>query len=284
LPKPASKPYNAALLPNYVAPAMLVYPHIDPIAFSIGPVSVRWYGIMYLLSYLFAWRLALLRGRQTWSEEALESLLFALFVGLIIGARLGQVLFYAPGYYFAHPSEILQVWKGGMSFHGGFLGILLASLLWARKYGKSWLHVTDFIAPLAPLGLMLGRIGNFINGEIVGRVADPSLPWAMVFPHVDRLPRHPVQIYHATLEGLALFILLWLYSRKPHPTGAVSGAFLLGYGLFRSAVEFFREPDAGIFGLSYTVSMGQWLSIPMIVAGGFMLWRCRNRPTDKETR
>ncbi|MDR3056395.1 MAG: prolipoprotein diacylglyceryl transferase [Zoogloeaceae bacterium] len=255
---------------------MLTYPHIDPIAFSIDifsiHLSVRWYGIMYLLSYLFAWQLARLRGRLTWGEEALENLLFALFVGLVVGGRLGQVLFYAPGYYFAHPLEILQIWKGGMSFHGGFLGVLLASLLWAHRHGKRWLEVTDFIAPLAPLGLMLGRIGNFINGEIVGRVADPSLPWAMVFPHVDALPRHPVQIYHAALEGLALFVILWLYSKKPRPTGVVSGAFLAGYGVFRSTVEFFREPDAGIFGLSYTISMGQWLSIPMILAGAGMLW------------
>ncbi|MDR1890343.1 MAG: prolipoprotein diacylglyceryl transferase [Zoogloeaceae bacterium] len=251
---------------------MLIYPHIDPIAFSIGKLSVRWYGIMYLLAYLFAWQLARLRGRQNWGEEALESLLFTLFIGLIVGGRLGQVLFYMPDYYFAHPLEVFKIWKGGMSFHGGFLGILFATFFWARMRGKHWLQVTDFIAPLAPLGLMLGRIGNFINGEIVGRVADPALPWAMVFPHVDALPRHPVQLYHAALEGLTLFVILWLYSRKPRPTGMVSGAFLLGYGLFRAATEFFREPDEGIFGFSYTVSMGQWLSIPMILAGVWMLW------------
>jgi phosphatidylglycerol:prolipoprotein diacylglycerol transferase len=256
---------------------MLIYPNIDPIIFSIGGFSVRWYGVMYLLSYLFAWWLAWLRGRRDWGEETLESLLFALFVGLVIGGRLGQALFYAPDYYFAHPVEIFKLWKGGMSFHGGFLGVLVASAFWARRHGRGWLQVTDFIAPLAPIGLMLGRVGNFINGEIWGRVAHPELPWAMVFPHVDALPRHPVQLYHAALEGLALFILLWLYSRKPRPTGAVSGAFLLGYGVFRSAVEFFREPDAGIFGLSYTVSMGQWLSLPMIAAGAFMLWRCKKR-------
>ena len=251
---------------------MLIYPHIDPIAFSLGALSVRWYGIMYLLAYLFAWQLARLRGRRTWGEEAIESLLFWLFIGLVVGGRLGQVLFYAPAYYFAHPLDIPKIWLGGMSFHGGFLGVLLASALWARRYGKRWLEVTDFVAPFAPLGLMLGRIGNFINGEIVGRVADAALPWSMVFPHIDTLPRHPVQLYHAALEGLTLFILLWLFSRKPRPTGVVSGAFLLGYGIFRSLVEFFREPDAGIFGQSYTVSMGQWLSIPMILAGVGMLW------------
>ncbi|MDR1349810.1 MAG: prolipoprotein diacylglyceryl transferase [Zoogloeaceae bacterium] len=254
---------------------MLIYPDIDPVAFSLGKFSVRWYGVMYLASYCLAWQLARLRGRQSWGEEALESLLFSLFIGLVVGGRLGQALFYAPEYYLANPLEILEVWKGGMSFHGGLVGALLAALLWAKRHGKGWLEVSDFVAPLVPVGLLLGRIGNFINGEIWGRVADPSLPWAMIFPHVDRLPRHPVQLYHAALEGLALFVLLWIYSRKPRPAGAVSGAFLLGYGVFRCGVEFFREPDMGIFGFSYTISMGQWLSLPMIAAGLWLLWRAR---------
>lgn len=252
---------------------MLIYPDIDPVAFSVGEFSIRWYGVMYLASYLLALWLARLRGRQGWGVETLESLMFTLFIGLVIGGRLGQVLFYAPEYYFANPLDILQIWKGGMSFHGGLVGVLLAALFWARRHGRGWLEVGDFVAPLAPMGLLLGRIGNFINGEIWGRVADPALPWAMIFPHVDRLPRHPVQLYHAAMEGLALFVILWMYSRKPRPTGAVSGAFLLGYGVFRALVEFFREPDAGIFGFSYTISMGQWLSLPMIIAGLFLLWR-----------
>jgi phosphatidylglycerol:prolipoprotein diacylglycerol transferase len=251
---------------------MLIYPAPDPVALSLGPLSIRWYGIMYLLAFLCAWGLVFLRGRRE-DMAAADDLLFYAFMGIVIGGRLGQVVFYDPGYYFYHPLEILAVWKGGMSFHGGFLGVLLAMRLWARKYGKTWLESTDFIAPLTPLGLMFGRIGNFINGEIWGRVANPDLPWAMVFPHVDDLPRHPVQLYHASLEGLALFFILWFYSGKKRPEGAVSGAFLLGYGVFRSLVEFFREPDHGIFGQSYTVSMGQWLSLPMIALGIFLLWR-----------
>ncbi|MDR3158017.1 MAG: prolipoprotein diacylglyceryl transferase [Zoogloeaceae bacterium] len=254
---------------------MLIYPDIDPVVFSVGEFSIRWYGVMYLASYMLAWQLARLRGRQGWGEEALESLLFTLFVGLIVGGRLGQALFYMPEYYLVHPREILEIWKGGMSFHGGLVGTLLAALLWAKWHDRSWLEVGDFVAPLAPVGLLLGRIGNFINGEIWGRIADPSLPWAMVFPHVDRLPRHPAQLYHAALEGLLLFVLLWVYSNKPRPVGAVSGAFLLGYGVFRCIVEFFREPDAGIFGFSYTISMGQWLSLPMIAAGLLLLWRAK---------
>jgi phosphatidylglycerol:prolipoprotein diacylglycerol transferase len=224
---------------------------------------------MYLAAFLIALRLA--RERWQGAPEALDDLLFYGFLGIVIGGRLGEVLFYAPGAYWAHPQEILAIWKGGMSFHGGFLGVLAAAWAWTRKYRQNWLDTTDFIAPLAPIGLMLGRLGNFINGEIWGRVADPALPWSMVFPHVDTLPRHPAQLYHASLEGLTLFVLLWIYSGKKRPRGAVSGCFLLGYGLFRSLTEFFREPDAGIFGLSYTVSMGQWLSLPMIIGGAALI-------------
>jgi phosphatidylglycerol:prolipoprotein diacylglycerol transferase len=165
-----------------------------------------------------------------------------------------------------------------MSFHGGFLGVLLAMAFYVRQSGRAWLDVTDFIAPLTPLGLAAGRIGNFINGELWGRMADPSLPWAMVFPHVDFLPRHPSQLYQAALEGVALFALLWGYSRKERPRGAVSAAFLTGYGAFRFIAEYFRTPDAGIFGRSEVVSMGQWLSLPMIAAGLAMFaWACRRR-------
>jgi phosphatidylglycerol:prolipoprotein diacylglycerol transferase len=197
----------------------------------------------------------------------LDDLLFYGVIGVIVGARLGEALFYEPAHYLRNPLEILAVWHGGMSFHGGFLGVLLAIALYVRKTGRAWLDVTDFIAPLTPLGLAAGRIGNFINGELWGRAADPSLPWAMVFPHVDLLPRHPSQLYQAALEGVSLFVLLWLYSRKERPRGAVSAAFLTGYGAFRFAAEYFRTPDAGIFGRSEVVSMGQWLSLPMIAAG-----------------
>ncbi|MDR3222041.1 MAG: prolipoprotein diacylglyceryl transferase [Candidatus Accumulibacter sp.] len=264
---------------------MLVYPRIDPVALEIGPLAVRWYGLMYLAAFTQVWCLGRRRiltqpqfARANWTVEELEDLLFYGVIGVIFGGRLGEIVFYQPAYYLQHPLEIFAVWRGGMSFHGGFLGVLLAMALYVRKSGRNWLGVTDFIAPLTPLGLAAGRIGNFINGELWGRVADPSLPWAMVFPHVDPLPRHPSQLYQAALEGIALFVVLWLYSRKEKPRGAVSAMFLLGYGVFRFAAEYFRTPDTGIFGRSDVVSMGQWLSLPMILAGGVMLaWAFRRR-------
>lgn len=254
---------------------MLIHPQFDPIAISLGPLAIRWYGLMYLVAFLQFWWLARLRiaarPETKWTTTQLDDLLFYGAMGIILGGRLGEILFYQPGYYLSHLSEIIAIWKGGMSFHGGFAGLLIAMFLWTRKHQRNWLDTTDFIAPLVPLGLMAGRIGNFINGELWGRIADPTLPWAMVFPHVDKLPRHPSQLYHAGLEGLALFVILWLYSRHPRPRGAVSGLFLIGYGFFRFIVEYFREPDIGIFGHSYTVSMGQWLSLPMILAGILLL-------------
>jgi phosphatidylglycerol---prolipoprotein diacylglyceryl transferase len=262
---------------------MLLHPEFDPVAFSLGPLSVRWYGLMYLLAFVQF----ILLGRKRIKArpnfinlEQLDDLLFYGMLGVIIGGRLGQVFFYEPAYFLAHPLEIFAVWKGGMSFHGGFLGVLFGSLLWARKNNLSWLDVTDFIAPLAPLGLAAGRVGNFINGELWGRVTDASLPWAMIFPQSgDMQPRHPSQLYHVGLEGIALFIILWLYTSKPKPRGAASGAFLTGYGSFRFITEFFREPDAGIFGQSYSISMGQWLSLPMVLIGLLLLTLAyRKRP------
>ncbi|MFT3962619.1 prolipoprotein diacylglyceryl transferase [Propionivibrio sp.] len=264
---------------------MLIYPKIDPVALQIGPLAVRWYGLMYLAAFFQFWWLGRRRiltqpwlAKAGWSVPELDDLLFFGVLGVIVGGRLGEVLFYQPDYYLRHPLEIFAVWHGGMSFHGGFLGVLLAMALYVRKTGRNWLDVTDFIAPLVPLGLAAGRLGNFINGELWGRVADSSLPWAMVFPHVDLLPRHPSQLYQAGLEGVALFVVLWLYSRRERPRGAVSGAFLTGYGVFRFVAEYFRTPDAGIFGQSDVVSMGQWLSLPMILAGVAMLaWAGRRR-------
>ncbi len=254
---------------------MLLHPQFDPVAFSLGPLAVRWYGLMYLLAFaqfLLLGRWLIRRRQAALTVEQLDDLLFYGMLGVIVGGRLGQALFYEPGYYFAHPLEIIAVWKGGMSFHGGFLGVLAAMALWAKKHGKAWLDVTDFIAPLVPLGLAAGRLGNFINGELWGRVADPALPWAMVFPQAGDLEaRHPSQLYHIGLEGFALFAILWLYRRQSRPRGAVSGVFLIGYGAFRFITEYFREPDHGIFGQSYTVSMGQWLSLPMIAAGLLLL-------------
>ncbi|MDO8346989.1 MAG: prolipoprotein diacylglyceryl transferase [Rugosibacter sp.] len=256
---------------------MLIHPQFDPIALHLGPLAVRWYGLMYLAGFLAFLGLGKRRAaRQSWHgmrATDVDDLLFYGALGVVLGGRLGQVLFYEPGYYFSHPFEILAVWKGGMSFHGGFLGVLLAMALWARKSGKSFFQVTDFIAPLVPLGLMAGRIGNFINGELWGRVADAALPWAMIFPQVDALPRHPSPLYQAAGEGALLFVMLWIYSARQRSPGAVSGAFLVGYGVLRSAAEFFREPDAGVFGFSYTVSMGQWLSLPMVVLGLWLLLR-----------
>ena len=254
---------------------MLLHPQFDPVAFSLGPLAVRWYGLMYLAAFvqfilLGRYRIRARPGFLT--TEQLDDLLFYGMLGVILGGRLGQVLFYEPTYFLSHPLEILAVWKGGMSFHGGFLGVLLAMALWTRKHQFAWFDIMDFVAPLVPLGLAAGRVGNFINGELWGRVADPSLPWAMAFPQAgDMQPRHPSQLYHVGLEGIALFVILWLYSSTLRPRGAVSGVFLIGYGIFRFITEFFREPDAGIFGQSYTISMGQWLSLPMILVGVLLL-------------
>ena len=260
---------------------MLVHPQFDPVAISLGPLAVRWYGLMYLIGFLLFVVLGRSRVRRFpergFSAQSLDDMLFYGVLGVILGGRLGQVIFYEPGYYIQHPLEILAVWKGGMSFHGGFLGVLAAMLLYGRKTGKTFFEVTDFIAPLVPLGLAAGRIGNFVNGELWGRVTDAALPWAMVFPQVDAQPRHPSQLYQFGLEGLCLFALLWWYSARPRPRGAVSGMFLIGYGVFRFIAEYFREPDAGIFGFSYAVSMGQWLSLPMIAIGVFLLARGRKQ-------
>ncbi len=254
---------------------MLIHPQFDPVAVHLGPLVIRWYGLMYLAGFVLFLVLGRYRAKKFpargFTATDLDDLLFYGVLGVVIGGRLGQVLFYEPGYYFSHPFEIIAVWKGGMSFHGGFLGVLAAMAWFGHQTGRSFFQVTDFIAPLVPTGLAAGRIGNFINGELWGRVADPSLPWAMVFPQVDNLPRHPSQLYQTGMEGLLLFVILWWYSAKPRPVSAVSGVFLIGYGSFRFIAEYFREPDAGIFGQSYFISMGQWLSLPMVAVGLVMI-------------
>ena len=261
---------------------MLIHPQFDPVALHLGPLSVRWYGLMYLLAFVIVLMLGRYRIRTqpwlSWTNRDLDDILFLGVLGAVLGGRLGYVLFYKCSEYLYDPVRILFLWEGGMSFHGGFLGVLAAMLWFARSRHKSWLAVTDFIAPLIPLGLGAGRIGNFINAELWGRPA--NVPWAMVFPHVDNLPRHPSQLYEFILEGLVLFALLWWFSRRWRPVGAVSGVFLIGYGTLRFLVEFTREPDGFLGLLALGLSMGQWLSLPMVIAGIVLLaWSNRRRST-----
>ncbi|CAG0948981.1 Phosphatidylglycerol--prolipoprotein diacylglyceryl transferase [Methylophilaceae bacterium] len=252
---------------------MFTHPQFDPIAIQIGPLAIHWYGLMYLIGFLSVLWLGKYRAKHRpeagWKASEIDDILFYGALGVIIGGRLGYVIFYQPGYYLSHPVEIAYLWQGGMSFHGGFLGVLAAMVFFARKTGKRWLAVMDFVAPLVPIGLGAGRLGNFINGELWGRTTDAA--WGMVFPQVDNLARHPSQLYQFALEGIVLFILLWWYSSKPRPVGAVSGLFLIGYGSFRFLVEFTREPDSFLGLLALNLSMGQWLSLPMIAAGIWMM-------------
>ena len=257
---------------------MPVHPQFDPIALQLGPLAVRWYGLMYLVGFALvwfvgSWRIAKRPG-GVWTTKDLGDALFYGILGTIIGGRFGYVLFYKFGDFLSEPWRIFFVWEGGMSFHGGLLGVILALWLYARSRGQDWLAVTDFIAPLVPLGLGAGRLGNFINAELWGRPAD--VPWAMIFPNVDGVPRHPSQLYEFALEGIALFVLLWWFSSKPRPRAAVSALFLIGYGLIRFGVEYTREPDRHLGVLAFGFSMGQWLSLPMIVTGvGLLAWSYR---------
>lgn len=252
---------------------MLIHPLPDPIAITLGPFAVRWYGLMYLLAFVSFMALGRIRTRQPhmtaagWRNEDVDDMLFYGVLGVVIGGRLGEVLFYHPAFYLANPAEIIAVWKGGMSFHGGFLGVMAAMWLWSRKHGRQLMATMDFIAPLVPLGYAAGRIGNFINAELPGRVADAGLPWAMIWPNVDSLPRHPSPIYQALVDGLLLFIVLWLYARKSRPLMAVSGVFAAGYGCARFFTEVFRIPDYEVQLGSLTLSAGQLLSLPMIALG-----------------
>ena len=259
---------------------MLTHPQFDPIALSLGPLAIRWYGLMYVVAFAIFVLLGRLRVKQGLSRgltaNDIDDLLVWGVAGVILGGRIGYVLFYKAGYYAFHPLEIFAIWQGGMSFHGGFLGVLIAMWLYSRRRKIGWLDLMDVIAPLVPLGLASGRLGNFINGELPGRATD--LPWGMWFPQVDRTPlaRHPSQLYQFALEGVLLFVLLWLFSKKPRPVGAVTALFLIGYGVLRFVAEFARAPDdfLGLLALGFT--MGQWLSVPMVLAGvAMMAWAYR---------
>ena len=258
---------------------MLIYPAIDPVAVRLGPLSIHWYGLMYIVGFGCAWWLgrkhATRSGIQL-THEQVADVIFWGAIGAILGGRLGYILFYDLPIYLADPISMIQVWRGGMSFHGGLLGVLLAIWFYQHRHQIGFFRLTDFIAPLVPIGLGAGRIGNFINGELFGRPTD--LPWAMAFPHGGPLPRHPSQLYEATREGLVLFAILWFYSRKPRPVMAVSGMFLAWYGIFRFSVELVREPDPQLGYLAWNwLTMGQVLSLPMALVGIGMLWWAYHR-------
>ena len=262
---------------------MWVHPQFDPIAIKLGPLAIHWYGLTYLAAFgMFLW-LANLRVAQRqfaetgWSRKDVDDILFFGVLGVVLGGRLGYVLFYKPEYYAHNLLEVFAVWKGGMAFHGGLLGVIVAMAIFAKLRGRQFFEVTDLIAPCVPTGLAAGRIGNFINGELWGRVADPSLPWAMVFPQSGSpLSRHPSQVYQFFGEGLLLFVLLWFYARQPRKTGQVSGMFLIGYGVFRFIAEYFREPDDFLGLRALGLSQGQWLCVPMVLAG-VVIWRWASR-------
>jgi phosphatidylglycerol:prolipoprotein diacylglycerol transferase len=259
---------------------MLAYPAIDPIAFYLGPWPVRWYGLTYVAAFFTFWWLCRRRAREPWRQwqvKEVDDLLFYSALGVILGGRIGYIVFYDLIDALRHPWTVIRVWEGGMSFHGGLLGVLLAMLLFARSSGRTFFQVTDFIAPMVPPGLGFGRIGNFINSELWGKPTD--VPWGMLVPGAGDIARHPSQLYQALLEGLGLFLLLWLFSKRPRPSMAVSGLFLLGYGVARFVVEFVRLPDEHLGYLAFEwLTMGQVLSAPMILCGIALIWWAYRSP------
>ncbi len=272
---------------------VLTFPDIDPVAIRIFGLQIHWYALMYLLAFVIAYLLMRARLKHEpfrsitepapYTSGVIEDILAYAILGVLVGGRLGYTFFYKPAYYFEHPLEIFMLWEGGMSFHGGVIGVVLAIawLAWRKK--RPFLQVTDFLVPSIPLGLAAGRIGNFINGELWGRPAPEGLPWAMVFPTGGDVARHPSQLYQALLEGVLLFVILWLFARRNRYRGQVSGLFLAGYGLFRFIGEFFREPDAHLGYLGLGMSMGQWLSLPMLLAGVILFsWAAARKIDDRQ--
>ncbi|MBH1985269.1 MAG: prolipoprotein diacylglyceryl transferase [Burkholderiales bacterium] len=262
---------------------MLIHPMPDPIAIQIGPLAVHWYGLMYVLAFALFIILGRVRIKQPhiavlgWKKEDLDDMLFYGMLGVVIGGRLGEVLFYRPEYFMHNPLEIFMVWHGGMSFHGGFLGVILAMYLWSRKAGRNLFDVLDFIAPLVPLGYAAGRLGNFINAELPGRIAPDSLPWAMQWPGIP-YPVHPSPIYQMLVDGILVFIILWLYARKQRPRMAVGAMFTLLYGCARFFTEYFRTPDWEVVWLGVPITSGQMLSLPMIVGAiALLVWAYKSQ-------
>lgn len=267
---------------------MMTIPHpaFDPIAIRFSDsFGIHWYGLMYLVGFLAFLGLGRYQVKHkpwfNWSNEMIDDALFYGALGVILGGRIGYVLFYQFSGFLAHPFDILKIWQGGMSFHGGFLGVLVAMLFFTKKHPQPWLKIMDFVAPLVPIGLGAGRMGNFINGELWGRETHAN--FGMIFPQVDTLARHPSQLYEFALEGIVLFCILWWFSRKERPVGAISALFLIGYGSFRFLVEFTREPDDYLGLLQLGLSMGQWLSLPMILIGIWMWFKAKSGAFSRHT-
>ena len=259
---------------------MLPFPEIDPVALQIGPLAIRWYALAYIAGILLAWRYIIWINRRMrtplLTKEQTDDLVMYAVLGIVLGGRLGYILFYQAGYYLEHPAEMLKVWHGGMSFHGGLSGILIAFWLFARKHKIRWLALMDQAAVATPIGLFFGRLANFVNGELFGRITDA--PIGMIFPHGGPYPRHPSQLYEAGLEGFVLFLILFVllrYTKALEKVGTLGGVFMAGYGISRFIVEFFREPDEQLGLFFGVVSMGQFLCVPMILVGLCLIWRAR---------